>query len=101
MTATARGPAPEPGEGKTAEHGDGPSFRLDRPSAGIIIAVHLRRRPMADEMKCPPGCVPVQAINPADGKVWHLFLRQSTMERTAIHRGLGAAKELGYTVPWT
>ncbi len=49
--------------------------------------------------KPPPGCAAVEAIKPADGRRWDVFLRQSKITATA-KRGMGAAKELAYSVPW-
>jgi hypothetical protein len=44
-------------------------------------------------------CRPLDAINPSDGKTWQLFVRTRKIEAVA-KRGMGAAKELAYTVPW-
>jgi hypothetical protein len=55
---------------------------------------------MSDEKKPPRDCVELQAINPADGKVWNLLLRHGKMDWVALNRGKGAALELAYTVPW-
>ena len=52
---------------------------------------------MARQM--PSDCRPIDAINPADGSVFQLYVRVSKMKQTAS-RGKGAAKELGYTVPY-
>lgn len=48
----------------------------------------------------PPGCAAIEAINPTDGKPWDVFLRQAKIESTA-QRGMGAARELAYLVPFT
>ena len=55
---------------------------------------------MPEERKPPPHCAVIEAINPQDGKFWELYVRHSKIEWTA-KRGVGAAKELAYTVPWT
>ena len=49
--------------------------------------------------KPPPGCVAIEAIGPKDGKQWEVYLRQSKIETTA-KRGMGAARELAYLVPF-
>lgn len=47
----------------------------------------------------PPGCVALAAISPTDGKQWDVYLRQARIE-AAARRGMGAARELAYLVPF-
>jgi hypothetical protein len=54
---------------------------------------------MPDEMPMPRDCAALPAINPGDGKTWELLLRHKKIDSTA-KRGMGAARELAYTVPW-
>ena len=55
---------------------------------------------MPDRRKPPADCVAIEGINPADGKQGEVFLRQAKITATA-KRGMGAAKELAYLVPFT
>lgn len=54
---------------------------------------------MASSDKPPPGCVAVEAVNPADGKPSEVYLRESKIAATA-RRGMGPAQELARNVPW-
>lgn len=53
---------------------------------------------MSERESLPPGCVSLDALNPRDGSIRQLFLRESKIESTA-RRGMGAARELAYLVP--
>lgn len=55
---------------------------------------------MSNSVRPPSDCVSIRAINPVDGRDWEVYLRQSKITTTA-KRGMGAAKELAYNVPWT
>ena len=55
--------------------------------------------PFGPKQKQRRGYASVEAIDPRDGKIWHVLLPDTKMDYTA-RRGLGAAMELADTVRW-
>src|SRR5437867_9530788 len=56
--------------------------------------------PMAEEPAwLPRDCAALEAIEPHAGKTWQLLLRHKKIDETA-RRGMGATRELAFTLPW-
>jgi hypothetical protein len=54
--------------------------------------------PEQSERPLPSDCRGFDAINPFDGTLWKVYVRDSAMDR-AVKLGPGAVRELGFTVP--
>src|SRR5438105_4133969 len=63
------------------------------------MILYSSRGPVAMASTTPQGDYLLPAINPIDKTIWNVIVRERKIE-TIRGRGIGAARELAFTVPW-